>query len=267
MMLERILHEFIVQMSNTADNDILQHLCGLMIHLIAGTIVFSLIQTFLICLERLNATFAIPSKLLTFMTNNITIGICFLLTHLCTISAFIVAEVKADDQHKHNGCHHEFTMQNTTHLFFDVPNGILVCLITICYVVVIVRMKRHLNQLISVDTFSETQIKQRRKAIFKMRKNVITLSIIIVLTICGILPRTIYGLYSQSIGEPSSDIINITNNLLLLNPLFNPFVYVFRIQEFRNRLKCKCMKSNKVGNVSTETANQNNTKNSSKRNR
>ncbi|CAG2237621.1 unnamed protein product [Mytilus edulis] len=125
-------------------------------------------------------------------------------------------------------------------------------------------MKKHLNHLISVPTLSETQIKQRRKAILKMRKNVITLSIIIVFTICGILPRTIYGLYSQSIKEPSLDVINLTNTLLLLNPLFDPFVYVFRIQEFRSRLKFKCFKSNKIGNFATVTANQTNTKTSNK---
>lgn len=76
------------------------------------------------------------------------------------------------------------------------------------------------------------QLSQREQAKIRIRKNIITLSFIVVVTVCSILPRTIFGLYLQLSFEPRNsllDVISATNNLLFLNPLCNPFIYIFRL--------------------------------------
>lgn len=62
-------------------------------------------------------------------------------------------------------------------------------------------------------------------------------------------------MYCQYSEESSPDVITITNNMLLINPLLDPFVYVFRIREFRDRLQCKCLKRNTIGSVTSEIRN------------
>ena len=87
------------------------------------------------------------------------------------------------------------------------------------------------------------------QAKIRIRKNIITLSFIVVVTVCSILPRTIFGLYLQLSFEPCNswlDVISATNNLLFLNPLCDPFIYIFRFKQYRDYLKCKCITYNHV---------------------
>lgn len=93
------------------------------------------------------------------------------------------------------------------------------------------------------------QLSQREQAKIRIRKNIITLSFIVVVTVCSILPRTIFGLYLQLSFAPCNsllDVISATNNLLFLNPLCDPFIYIFRFKQYRDYLKCKCITYNHV---------------------
>ena len=99
--------------------------------------------------------------------------------------------------------------------------------------------------------YSMTSFTQNRREIHatkRMRKNVITLTLIVVVSLCSILPRAIHGLCVQgrANSENTLTFIRIANNFLLLNPLCDPFIYIFRIKEFRDRFHFKCCRSNKV---------------------
>jgi hypothetical protein len=51
--------------------------CMAITNIIGGTVLSSLLQTLLICLERLNATYPIKLKILEALTGNKAVGICF----------------------------------------------------------------------------------------------------------------------------------------------------------------------------------------------
>lgn len=261
LMLEKILHEVFVYSCNNFNNkETWQYFCLMLKHLVASTIIFSQFQTFLICLERLNATFVVPNRILKWMTNTITIGICFLGMQALSILAFTFTTNTVHDPDEPNGCQPKLTITKGTFIKFDVPNGVLIFLIAICYVIVMIRMKERQKQSVVLNHVTKTQIDRQNKAILNMRKNVITLTFLVLVTFFAILPRTVYGMYCQYREESSPDVITITNNMLLINPLLDPFVYVFRIREFRDRLKCKCLKRNTIGSVTSEIRNLRNSK-------
>ncbi|CAG2236840.1 ADOR [Mytilus edulis] len=186
------------------------------------------------------------------MTNTITIGICFLGMQALSIITFTFTTNTVHDPHEPNGCQPKLTITKETFIKFDVPNGVLIFLIAICYIIVMVRMKERQKQTIVLKQLTKTQLDRQNKAIMKMRKNVTTLTCLVLVSFFAILPRTIYGMYCQYSEESSPDVITITNNMLLINPLLDPFVYVFRIREFRDRLKCKCLQRNTIGSVTSE---------------
>ena len=104
----------------------------------------------------------------------------------------------------------------------DIPNSILLSLIAASYFFVIARMLRNRKQVSALEGLTELQILQKKKASLRKRKNIVTLSCIVVVTVCAILPRSVYGLYLQQNDElqnGTSTVIAFTNNLLLLNPL------------------------------------------------
>ncbi|CAG2230247.1 unnamed protein product [Mytilus edulis] len=195
------------------------------------------------CLHRLNATFTRPNRVLSTLTSNIAIGLGFVLVHV-----YVGVRCLFELLHPHVPlpCDPLYNTQKDFLLFVDVPNAIVVSLIACCYIVVIcrIRMKKYL--VMEITTLSETQILQQRKASLRLRYNTITLSCIIVVTACAILPRTIYGLFINVSDNINDEIIKATNNLILMNPLVDPFIYIFRIKEIRSQFVIRCFRSNKT---------------------
>lgn len=83
--------------------------------------------------------------------------------------------------------------------------------------------------------------------VLKDAQNALTLGMIILLTVIATLPRTITGMYSYAVGgsEKAISVMWLTNKIMLVNPLVDPFIYIFRIKRCRDRLTCKrCGKTN-----------------------
>lgn len=74
----------------------------------------------------------------------------------------------------------------------------------------------------------------------KFRRSMTTLIIIIIASSACVLPSVITNIYSAlSYGGVTVKTIEFTNIFIILNPLIDPIVYVLRIKDFRNKLKCR----------------------------
>ena len=219
-----------------------QYHCIVMIHLCPAAILCSLLMTFSMCLHRLNATFTTPKRVLSALTSNLTIGLGFLFIHVYVLLRCVLELL---NPRVPLPCDPLYNTQKSFLLFVDVPFAILISLIACCYIVVIWRIRTN-QYIMEIATLSVEQIQQQRKASLRMRYNTITLSCTIVVTACAILPRTIYGLYVNVSDNINSEIIQASNNLLLINPLVDPFIYIFRIKEIRSQFVSRCYRSNKT---------------------
>jgi hypothetical protein len=96
-------------------------------HLIAGTVLFSLLQVLFICLERLNATIRTPSRML--KTSNIAVGIALVLIHLYVLIRYFVGISIGP-----RPCTGEYNIQKSLPLYIDTPCFVLILLIVMCYI-------------------------------------------------------------------------------------------------------------------------------------
>lgn len=220
-----------------------QYHCLVMIHLGPAAILCSLLMNFYMCLHRLNATFTTPKTILKVLTSNISIGLGVTVVHVYVL---LRCGLELIDNNVPMPCEPLYNTQKNFLLFVDVPNAILVILIACCYIVVIRRMRMTLQLGSETGNLSQLQIQQRRKSALQMRYNMITLTCIIVVTACSILPRTLYGLYVNFTHTINGEIVRATNNLLLLNPLVDPLIYLVRIKEVRRQFVRRCFKSNRT---------------------
>ena len=220
-----------------------QYHCIVMIHLCPAAILCSLLMTLSMCLHRLNATFTTPKRVLSALTSNITIVLGFLFIHVYVLLRCVLELL---NPRVPLPCDPLYNTEKSFLLFIDVPFAIFVSLIACCYIVVIWRIRTHQYLVMEITTLSDEQIQQQRKASLRMRYNMITLSCIIVVTACAILPRTIYGLYINVSDNINAKIVQAANNLLLINPLVDPFIYIFRIKEIRSQFVSRCFRSNKT---------------------
>ncbi|CAC5399750.1 unnamed protein product [Mytilus coruscus] len=220
-----------------------QNHCLVMGHLFPAAILCSLLMTLCMCLHRLNATFTTPKHILNVLTSNIAIGLGFICIHAYVLLRCFLELL---DELVPLPCEPIYNTQKNFLLFIDGPNAIFVLLIACCYIVVILRTRMSRHLITETESLSQQQIQQRRKASLRMWYNMITLGCIIVVTACSILPRTIYGLYINVNDNINGEIIRATNNMLLLNPLVDPFIYIFRIKEVRSQLVNRCFKSNRT---------------------
>lgn len=246
MMVESIWHASIGGDVNASESSHYQ--CTILSHLTSGTILFSLLQTLFICLERLNATFATSNIILKQLTSNLAVGIGFIITHVyvslrCGVELFD-SEGNSD---KPKGCDPTYSFQREFLLFNEIPSLVFVTVITSCYIAIIVRMVKQHKKVPESDGLTDLQIQQKKQSALKMQRNVVTLSCIVAITLCAVLPRCIYGLYFQSRPDTYtkvSSVHDVVNVFLLLNPLFDPFVYILRMKEVRDRLTFQCFKRN-----------------------
>jgi hypothetical protein len=115
------------------------YLCMLVKHLIAGTVLFSLLQVLFICLERLNATIRTPSRILKSMTSYITghtlqnptkaVGIALVLIHLYVLIRYFVGMSFGP-----RPCTGEYNIQKSLPIYIDTPCFVLILLIVMCYI-------------------------------------------------------------------------------------------------------------------------------------
>ncbi|CAC5424621.1 F2RL1 [Mytilus coruscus] len=240
VMVEYAWHTLAMNTNNYNTDGAHQGQCLVLKHFIPAAIQSSLSLTILMCLQRLNATLRTPKQILKVLTSDIAIGLGFLFPHIYFLCRCILEFVDKTQRVQFPPCAPKYNTQKRFLLFADVPNSLFVAVIAICYVVVILRIIRNRRQVNVIGNLSDLQLQQKKKAALRMRYNIITLSCIIMVTACSMLPRTLYGLYTNLTGTTNEEIVRVTNNLLLLNPLVDPFIYIFSIKEVRRQLKCRC---------------------------
>ncbi|CAC5385129.1 unnamed protein product [Mytilus coruscus] len=222
--------------------------CMVIRQFISGTIMASLLQTLIICLERINATFIIKQRILTALTSNISVAMCLLLPHVIALVRFGLDTLTGTFP-----CGVKYTAKLGFLYLHDIPAIFICCLIALSYGVVIFRItKKQKTIAVQVTELTGNQTEINWNKAFKMRQNMITLGIIIGLTFSSNLPRSVLVLYSYIVGgsDKAMHYLWAANNIfVLLNPLFDPFIYVLRIEKYREHLKSSfksIWKSNRV---------------------
>lgn len=224
--------------------------CMMLKHVVCGTIIASLLQNLLICLERLNATFRTKRRVLDIITNNVSVLVCFVFSLCFGFLRFGLETLKGPVP-----CE---AVQTLTPLFVfshDLPAVTIVISIIIIYGVIVYRMVKQ-QTLVGIQQrgLPVDQSQKRKNNELRMRRNVLTLGVIIIVTVVGVLPRSLLGFYSFSKGISGkvADLSMITNTVfLLLNPLLDPVIYVLRIKKYRESLRCKCLKRSTVSSVNS----------------
>ena len=179
------------------------------------------------------------------LTNDFAIGLGFLFPHIYFLFRGVL-EFCGSIQRVEFPCGTKYSTQKHFLLFVDVPNALFVAMIAFCYLGVILRIIRNRRQVNVNGNLTDLQVQQKTKATLRMRNSMITLGCIIIVTTVSILPRTLYGLYANIANTINEEIVKATNNLLLLNPLVDPFIYIFSIEEVRHQLICKCRQTNRT---------------------
>ncbi|CAC5377470.1 unnamed protein product [Mytilus coruscus] len=229
-----------------------QYQCMLIKNLACGTFMWSLIQTLLICLERLNATFTIKKGLLVHLTSNKCALLCFILCH--SIALLRVGKETIDGPVPCEPKNSAIPLILFSH---EIPCvGVVVSIIS-CYIVVVFRMT-HSHKNVQTSGVTASQSGKKRADTIRMRKNVVTLGLIIALVLVVVLLRGIaVFLFYMGNGPKINDTLFIifNNVFIVLNPLLDPVIYILRIKKYRDHLRCKCLKRNSVSDVSNLAAN------------
>ena len=211
--------------------------CTILKASIAGTMIFSLTQVLMICFERLNATLQISNVNLKRITSNKAVGISFIVTHLYTFTVPV-----AEFLQNGNPCVIKSTLLRF--LIFDFSVIILTVAIVTIYLLIIVRivmqnkkMQAFVEPLVSNNN-SEQDIKESTK---RRKKNIITLGIIILIALISTMPRCVASAIALYLGNTTAitKSLEISNHFMLINPLMDPVIYILRIKEYRQRLRCK----------------------------
>ena len=105
-----------------------------------------------------------------------------------------------------------------------------------------VRIKRHMRKVVNLPSINKNLLYDLKSA--NLKRNIVTLVIIISLALIAYIPRELYLFIFHASGlahnESSIKAIEMLNTTVMINPLFDPVVYLIRMRVLRNELKCKC---------------------------
>lgn len=238
--LEALLHGIILHRFIQLDRNTKEYVCAILTSLSTATLLFSLFQVCLICIERLNATLETPRTTLAHITSNLFIGLGLVVFHLYPL----VFRIFEFSQHAPS-CD---IAPTTSHIFLlDIPAVLLVTVIVALYIIVIIRIMRQHNKIHGTSPVINTGSHQNQSSMAykRMKKNVLTLGIIISISIIAIAPRAIASITSLIMGNNPENIrsVLITTRLMILNPILDPIIYVLRMKKFRQQLPCVCCNS------------------------
>lgn len=225
--------------------------CMFIKHFLSGAVISSLIQTLIICFERLNATYVPKLKILQILTSNKTVIICFVLCHIFAVTRFIIDALYG----RMDPCHVKQTTHPVALFSHDAPAMIIVSFIVILYAIILARVKKQQHKIGIQSSTVENQIGKRKLETHRMRRNNTTLGIIISVALLAVLPRSILVFYVYSIGASDElmSLLWIANNIFMLfNPLLDPVIYVLRMKKYRQHLRF--WKSNKLSTMNTNTS-------------
>lgn len=218
---------FVSQGNTTA-----RYTCGIFGIFLRATALFSMYQVFLICVERLNATYTSVKKLMTVLTSDRSVVVGFFLIHCYPVTIWVYNIFQSPPR----------CVVIPTPLLFvsmDLPVILTMISIGVLYALVIRRLVIQ-NKTFITTNIPPSQAENRRSKMATMKRYVITLGIIVALNIAIVLPRFSAVVTTLVTGnaEGNSQMLLICTNLLILNPLLDPVIYLLRIRTFRQRLLC-----------------------------
>lgn len=125
MLIEYIWHSAVMTGNDFSNN--FQHQCFVLKFLLGATINFSALQMFLICLERLTSTFAVPFKFFRVITWNVCVLVCLAVTNGIALVLAACDIFQKRQEEEPNGCSADFSLQGYFMLSFDVP--LIICVL------------------------------------------------------------------------------------------------------------------------------------------
>ncbi|CAC5374876.1 OLFR [Mytilus coruscus] len=195
----------------------------------AGAYIFSLFQSYLICLELLNATFSVEINVIREFTSYKGVVIGCIVCHLGSIHQTVIEIFLFQTS---------LSVCNTSIKTALVKPVALLCICTILmYLIIVVRTYNRQNNRPGSSCNTVTA-KMTIKA-FKI------LSVVISITPIANIPSCIIALYLKFFGRTENIIrwIFHCNTLVIINPLLDPIIYVFRLEDFRDQIgKVLCRK-------------------------
>ena len=205
------------------------YVCMILKHVIGGTCAVSDFQVLMICMERLNSTFTTDVKCIKKLTSTVTVGIAFVSFQVYALICFSIMAYKGPFP-----CDIWYFINTLFVATNDIPRLFVIFAIVCLYVIVIIRLLQQHYRISSSIAQPTNCIRQR------LRRNMVTLGMIIVVTILSILPREIVVLYSYFGKRVDFVLMVLISISTCLIPVLNPLIYVLRFKEVCNLLKCKC---------------------------
>jgi len=249
--------------------------CVITISLIVTTILFSLLQTLWICVERLIATFPTvrnpcPNVSVVFATI-----VIFILCGCVSIPANIAYGNIWSESCSVTSVYGKNQITKLK-LYTPIYLIVVVCIV-VTYIGVICRLykswkrvhptvgsqlalRRYMNTDTSIMSMSATQTtgitdgnsnseygttsaqyQRAQNGIKRIRKMTITLGLLIMVMLLSVLPNIIFGLVviAHPFNVKAHTALSVSNIFLFINPLFDPIIYVLRMRSFRQHLKCR----------------------------
>lgn len=258
LLVQIIIHTFFEQFKD--DNDGGLYGCMVMKHSMGGTLCFTQWQTAMICMERLQATFQREIRILKKLTSIRSLGISFFASQLYSILP-LVYEISQGPQ----PCDPSYTFRKSFLFSVDIPLFCTYWALVTLYAVVIYRMVNIVREWKAEVSTGHTLTRNRLSNIKRMKMNMVTLGIILVVTSLAVLPREVCSVVSTfvDLNDRLLKFGQIGNYVILLNPLIDPFIYVLRIEEVRNTILC-CSTRNRVEPINIRVQPQNNTASTSR---
>lgn len=226
------------------------YLCNVLTNTMTGTLIFSIYQTLQICLQQLNATFVQKKRILNMMTSTASSVIGLGGIHVLSLIRFCIDSVTSPPP-----CNLLYTATMNFYFTGDFVSTLLMGLVIGCCGVIIIRLRRH-NRIMKVKVLTDAQKAKHQTNDARMKKNMITLIVVIALTSMTTVPRQMC-LYVYFLGyittENLKTVLEILAITVLINPLCDPLVFLLRNEMLRKEFKCKCLRR-RVGDINTPEA-------------
>lgn len=251
----------------------LPYICFGATMVISITITFSLIQVLFICLERLLATVSVTK------TNQWTgkVSLLYWITLLCT-TIYIACVFFSYGDVNSSSCRIRDIFHGSYRKYQFHMTSVqltLYCSVVTMYSIIIRRLQKRMKQVkaineeIALNTVftvttrignegqgETTSVDHRQPRIkelserqhgsgcrmIRFKKSILTVGVVILFVSLSSLPCVLANMISAITNGMviSPHLLEFTNNLIFVNPLLDPIIYVLRIREYRQMLKCKC---------------------------
>ncbi|VDI18256.1 Hypothetical predicted protein, partial [Mytilus galloprovincialis] len=210
--------------------------CMLVMKLTGGTYMFALYQCFLICMERLNATFITKKIYIQKLTSNRGVVSGFVAFHLISVMQFVI-EVSTITNNI-SQCN-----QSTDIVSLTLASGLIaiMCIgIVIVYAIILARtLKKNQRQA----ELSNSNVARKK------HKVLLTLTVVISVSLLANMPRAlmVFDLLIVGFNKTNMFWLRVCNMMVMLNPLLDPVIYIFCLEDFRKQIrKMICRNKNSV---------------------